>query len=275
MITFPNPKLNLGLAVLHKREDGYHDLESLFIPWHGLHDVLEIVPAAETSIRLYGLDLGEGGEGGDNLCVRAWALLHEAFGIPPVAIYLWKGIPAGAGLGGGSADAAFTLRMLSEMFGLGLSDELLASLAARLGSDCAFFVYNRPMVASGRGEVLVPYEIDVAKFRIEVVTPPVHVSTREAYAGVTPRYPVGAGYDGASAPASPSCPALTGHLPSLREALSRPVDEWREVLVNDFEPSVFAAHPELARIKADLYARGARYASLSGSGSAIFGLFDN
>ena len=251
MITFPNPKLNLGLHILRKRPDGYHDLESLFIPWHGLHDVLEIIPAAAPEMHLYGLSLGEGGDGGDNLCMRAWQLLHECYGIPPVAIHLWKGIPAGAGLGGGSADAAFTLRMLSEMFGLGLSDELLASLAARLGSDCAFFVYNRPMVASGRGEILVPYEIDVTKFRIEVVTPPVHVSTREAYAGVTPREP-----------------AI-----SLREALSRPLDEWREVLVNDFEPSVFAAHPELARIKADLYARGARYASLSGSGSAIFGLF--
>ena len=251
MIVHPHVKINLGLHVLRKRPDGYHDLESLFIPWHGLHDVLEIVPAAAPEMHLYGLSLGEGGDGGDNLCMRAWQLLHECYGIPPVAIHLWKGIPAGAGLGGGSADAAFTLRMLSEMFGLGLSDELLASLAARLGSDCAFFVYNRPMVASGRGEILVPYEIDVTKFRIEVVTPPVHVSTREAYAGVTPREP-----------------AI-----SLREALSRPLDEWREVLVNDFEPSVFAAHPELARIKADLYARGARYASLSGSGSAIFGLF--
>ena len=267
MITFPNPKLNLGLHILRKRPDGYHDLESLFIPWHGLHDVLEIVPAAAPEMHLYGLSLGEGGDGGDNLCMRAWQLLHECYGIPPVAIHLWKGIPAGAGLGGGSADAAFTLRMLSEMFGLGLGDGLLASLAARLGSDCAFFVYNRPMVASGRGEVLVPYEIDVTKFRIEVVTPPVHVSTREAYAGVTPREP--------SSPTPPSCPDPTGHLPSLREALARPLDEWREVLVNDFEPSVFAAHPELARIKADLYARGARYASLSGSGSAIFGLFQN
>lgn len=266
MITFPNPKLNLGLHILRKRDDGYHDLESLFIPWHGLHDVLEIVPAAAPEMHLYGLDLGEGGDGGDNLCMRAWQLLHECYGIPPVAIHLWKGIPAGAGLGGGSADAAFTLRMLSEMFGLGLSDETLASLAARLGSDCAFFIYNRPMVASGRGEVLVPYEIDVTDFRIEVVTPPVHVSTREAYAGVTPResrYSAGTPHAG-----SPELPGL-----SLRESLSRPIDEWPEVLVNDFEPSVFAAHPELARIKADLYARGARYASLSGSGSAIFALF--
>lgn len=266
MITFPNPKLNLGLHILRKRDDGYHDLESLFIPWHGLHDVLEIVPAAAPDMHLYGLDLGEGGDGGDNLCMRAWQLLHECYGIPPVAIHLWKGIPAGAGLGGGSADAAFTLRMLSEVFSLGLSDETLASLAARLGSDCAFFIYNRPMVASGRGEVLVPYEVDVTNFRIEVVTPPVHVSTREAYAGVTPRegrVPAGTPHAG-----SPVFPGL-----SLREALSRPVDEWRAVLVNDFEPSVFAAHPELARIKADLYARGARYASLSGSGSAIFALF--
>ena len=258
MITFPNPKLNLGLAILRKRTDGYHDLESLFIPWCGLHDVLEIVPAAEPEMHLYGLDLGEGGDGRDNLCMRAWALLNECYGIPPVAIHLWKGIPAGAGLGGGSADAAFTLRMLSEMFGLGLGDGLLASLAARLGSDCPFFIYNRPMIASGRGEILEPYEIDVTKFRIEVVTPGIHVSTREAYAGVTPRE------------------ALPGNgLSSLREALAMPVAEWRGVLVNDFEPSVFGAHPELARIKAELYAQGACYASLSGSGSAIFGLFQD
>ncbi|MBQ7640662.1 MAG: 4-(cytidine 5'-diphospho)-2-C-methyl-D-erythritol kinase [Bacteroidales bacterium] len=263
MITFPNPKLNLGLHILRKRPDGYHDLESLFIPWHGLHDVLEIVPAAAPEMHLYGMDLGEGGDGGDNLCMRAWQLLHECYGIPPVAIHIWKGIPAGAGLGGGSADAAFTLRMLSDMFGLGLSDELLCSLAARLGSDCAFFIYNRPMMASGRGEVLVPYEIDVTKFRIEVTNPGIHVSTREAYAGVTPRYPVEAGYDD----------ALPRSGISLREALSRPVSEWRDCLVNDFESSVFAAHPELARIKADFYARGACYASMSGSGSAVFGLF--
>ena len=269
MITFPNSKLNLGLHILRKRPDGYHDLESLFIPWHGLHDVLEIVPASEPEMHLYGIELVGSAE--DNLCMRAWQLLHECYGIPPVAIHLWKGIPAGAGLGGGSADAAFTLRMLSEMFGLGLSDEQLASLAARLGSDCAFFVYDRPMMASGRGEVLVPYTFDVTKYRIEVVTPPVHVSTREAYAGVTPRER----QSGTSANTPPAGfdPAIPG-LP-LREALSRPIDDWREVLVNDFEPSVFAAHPELARIKAGLYERGARYASLSGSGSAIFGLFDN
>ena len=254
MITFPNPKLNLGLAILHKREDGYHDLESLFIPWNGMHDVLEIVPAAKTSMHLYGIALDGAPE--ENLCVKAWALLREAFGIPPVAIHLWKGIPAGAGLGGGSADAAFTLRMLSEMFGLGLRDEQLASLAARLGSDCPFFIYNRPMLATGRGEVLVPYEIDVTKYRIEVTNPGIHVSTREAYAGVTPR------------------DRLSGSdLIPVREALARPFDEWKDCLLNDFEPSVFAAHPEIAAIKADFYARGARYASLSGSGSAVFGLF--
>lgn len=256
MITFPNPKLNLGLAVLHKREDGYHDLESLFIPWHGLHDVLEIVPAAAPEMHLYGLELGAGGDGGDNLCMRAWQLLHECYGIPPVAIHLWKGIPAGAGLGGGSADAAFTLRMLSDLFGLGLRDDLLASLAARLGSDCAFFIYNRPMMVSGRGEILVPYEIDVTKFRIEVTNPGIHVATREAYAGIIPRD---------RQPNSPLIP--------VREALEKPVSAWKDFLVNDFEPSVFAAHPEIAAIKADFYARGARYASLSGSGSAVFGLF--
>ena len=255
MITFPNPKLNLGLAILHKRGDGYHDLESLFIPWHGIHDILEIVPAPETSLQLFGIPLP--GKPSDNLCVKAWQLLNEVFGIPPVAIFLHKGIPAGAGLGGGSADAAFTLRMLSELFGLGLKDETLCSFAARLGSDCPFFVYNRPMFATGRGERLEAFDIDLSGLRIELFTPGIPISTREAYAGVTPR----------------DCRADGASLTDIRTALRQPIERWKENLLNDFEPSVFAAHPELAEAKAGLYRRGARYASLSGSGSALFGIF--
>lgn len=249
MITYPNPKLNLGLNVIRKREDGYHDLESLFVPYMGMKDILEIVPAKELGMHLYGIALD--GDPLDNLCIKAWKLLNEAYGIPPVEIHLCKNIPAGAGLGGGSADCAFTLRMLSDMFGLGLSDETLAGFAARLGSDCPFFVYNRPMIASGRGEILEPYDIDLSGYRIEVVKPDVHVSTKEAYAGIKPHKPeVG-----------------------LREALAAPVKKWKDILKNDFEVSVFTAHPEIAAAKAAMYERGAVYASMSGSGSAVFGIF--
>ena len=191
-----------------------------------------------------------------DLTVRAYELLRTDFSLPPVAISLVKGAPVGAGLGGGSADGAFALRMLSELFGLGLSDDALAAYAARLGSDCPFFIYNRPMIGEGRGEILTPFEIDLSAWDIRVEVPAgITVSTREAYSGVTPRE---------SRPDSPM---------SIREALCRPVEDWSWCLLNDFEPSVFAAHPALADLKASLYAAGAVYASMSGSGSAIFGLF--
>lgn len=252
MITFPNAKLNLGLDILRKRPDGYHDLESLFIPYDGLRDVLEIVPTTkmEMEMHLYGMPLE--GDPMDNLCVKAWKLLHERFDIPPVAIYLWKGIPSGAGLGGGSADASFTLAMLNEIFLLRLQTAEMAEMAATLGSDCPFFIYNRPMMASGRGEILKPYRnLDLSGYRIEVVKPDVFVSTREAYAGVRP------------------------HLPEtpLEEILSRPVGQWRSSLVNDFEESIFPAHPEIEAVKRQFYERGAVYAAMSGSGSAVFGIF--
>jgi len=250
MITFPNAKLNLGLNILRKREDGYHDLESLFIPFEGLRDVLEIVPSGEVEMHLYGIGL----EGNlmDNLCIKAWNLMHEMHGIPPVAIHLWKGIPSGAGLGGGSADAAFTLAMLNEMFQLRLQTAELAEMAASLGSDCPFFIYNRPMIASGRGEILKPFRgLDLSGYRFEVVKPDVFVSTREAYAGVHPHLP-----------ATP-----------LEKVLQSPVEQWKEGLVNDFEESIFPAHPEIAETKRAFYERGAVYAAMSGSGSAVFGMF--
>lgn len=250
MITFPNAKLNLGLNILRKRKDGYHDLESLFIPYEGLRDVLEIVPSQQLEMHLYGITLE--GNPMDNLCVKAWNLLHGRFDIPPVAIHLWKGIPSGAGLGGGSADASFTLAMLNEMFCLRLQVTELAEMAATLGSDCPFFIYNRPMIASGRGEILKPYRgLDLDGYRIEVVKPDVFVSTREAYAGVHP------------------------HLPSvpLERVLNLPVGQWHSSLVNDFEESIFPAHPEIAEAKRRFYDRGAVYSAMSGSGSAVFGIF--
>lgn len=249
MITYPNPKINIGLNILRKRDDGYHDIDTLMVPYDGMHDVLEIVPADELQMTLYGIEVD--GDPMDNLCVRAWRLLVAECGIPPVAIYLHKGIPSGAGLGGGSADASFTLLMLNEIFSLGLPQERLEQMAATLGSDCPFFICNRAMLCRGRGELMTPCEPDLSPYRIELTIPPVHVSTREAYAGVRPSLP---------------------EIP-LEEALARPLAEWRDTVRNDFESSVFAAHPEIAAAKEEMYSRGAVYASMSGSGSSVFGIF--
>ena len=249
MIAFPNAKINLGLNVLRRREDGYHDISTVFVPYKGLSDVLEVVFADEPGMFEYGLVTGCEPE--KNLCFKAWRLMAEKYGVGPVGIHLYKNIPTGSGLGGGSSDAAFTLRLLNDLFELGLSDETLAADAATLGSDCAFFIYNRPMIASGRGEILQDCKVPLQGYRIEVVVPPVHVSTAEAYRGVTP-----------AIPATP-----------LEDIVKMPVEQWRGRLVNDFEASILPAHPEIAAAKDAFYARGAAYASMSGSGSSVFALF--
>lgn len=282
MITQPHVKINLGLSVLRKRPDGYHDLETLFVPYHGLSDTLEIIAGedwSETSASLFARYSPDetvqaiapdgalmvtiarrGGVDWDplkDLTARAYFLLRdEGFKLPPMKIFLEKTSPVGAGLGGGSSDAAFALRMISELAGLGLPDAELAGFAARLGSDCAFFVYDRPMLGEGRGEILTPYDLDISAYDLRVVVPEgISVSTAEAYRGIRPRL----------LPAPEAC--------SLQEALARPVEQWRDCLVNDFETTVFAAHPALATFKQRLYDEGAVYASMSGSGSALFGLF--
>lgn len=248
MISYPNVKLNLGLNVLRKRPDGYHDLETLFVPFPGITDVLEIRLASEDSISV---------EGGNwdphtDLCWKALGMLREDHDFPAVSILLTKRAPVGAGLGSGSSDCVFTMKMIDEMFSLGLSDDDFLGYASRLGSDCPFFVYNRPMIGEGRGEVLSPFDLDLSPYDIRVEVPAgVAVSTREAYAGIVPALPA---------------------LP-LREALSRSVGQWKDVLVNDFEKSVFAAHPEIAVLKDRFYDEGAVYAAMSGSGSAVFALF--
>ena len=276
MIAYPNVKLNLGLHVVRRREDGYHDLETLFVPYPGLHDTLEIITGddfSRTSARLqetYGAEqLAQGitpdgklmvtiarKEGVDwdplkDLTVKAYGILAEQYKLPPMKIYLEKTSPVGAGLGGGSADAAFALRMIAEIAGLELSDRELAGFAARLGSDCAFFVYNRPMLGTGRGEILEPFDIDLSGYRLDVIVPEgISVSTADAYRGIVPKVP---------------------DLP-LREVLAHPVTEWKGLLVNDFEKTVFEKHPRLAEIKQSLYDDGAVYAAMSGSGSALFSL---
>lgn len=258
MTVHPNAKFNIGLNVIGKRPDGYHNLESLFVPCSSLADELEIVEAPKFGVEIFrGGRLMDGSAEGDwdpmkDLTVKAYKLLKKEFDLPPVHIRLEKRIPVGAGLGGGSSDAAFALSMLSEMFDLYLPDTMLEIYAAELGSDCPFFIYNEAMFVTGRGEILEPFDLPVLDdYRMEVVFPDVSVSTREAYAGIVPS------------------PAAV----PLREALSRPLSQWKECVFNDFEKTVFAAHPALAEVKRSLYDRGAVYASMSGSGSAIFGIF--
>jgi 4-diphosphocytidyl-2-C-methyl-D-erythritol kinase len=253
MKTTPNCKINLGLHVVGKRPDGYHDLQTIFVPVHSFCDelVIEPTPDSRTTMHQDGITLDNAPD--DNLCIRAYHLLHDEFGIPPVTIRLTKHIPFGAGLGGGSSDAAFTLKMLNEMFALGLSTSDLEQRAARLGADCAFFIQNRPAYATGIGDKLDPLDLDLTSYRIVVEIPPAeHVSTREAYAGLH---------------------IQGGIRPDLRQAVCQPVAVWRNLIVNDFEDSVFPAHPAIAALKDDMYRRGALYASMTGSGAAVFGLF--
>lgn len=255
MISYPNVKVNLGLSVLRKREDGFHELETVFLPYNEISDILEINPADEFGIEIFRAE-GVDWDPMQDLTAKAYRLLKEAYDIPPMKIRLTKRSPVGAGLGGGSSDAAFALRMISELAGLGLDDATLASFAARLGSDCAFFVYNTPMLGKGRGEILSPIDVDLGGHQLKVVVPEgISVSTKEAYGGIVPRERSG---------------FVQNPLPEL---LSRPVEEWKDLVVNDFEATVFAAHPELASIKQSLYDAGAVYASMSGSGSALFGIW--
>ena len=277
MIVRPFVKVNLGLSVLRKRPDGYHDIETLFVPYEGISDSLEIITGddwSRTSASIFErYDPSEiaqgispdgalmitiarrGGVDWDplkDLTAKAWSLLSEEFKLPPVKIFLEKLSPVGAGLGGGSSDGAFALKVISELCGLQLGQEELAERASRLGSDCAFFVYGRPMIGEGRGEILTPFELGLSGYELRVVVPEgISVSTAEAYCGIRP--------------AIPAC--------DLRETLRLPVEQWRGRLANDFEATVFAVHPELAALKQELYDSGAAYASMSGSGSALFAIF--
>lgn len=242
MLVFPNAKINFGLNVVRKREDGYHDIETLFLPVMSLCDILELRHSDTFEVMVLNTPMK------DSLCSAAYTLLHEKFDLPPVRINLYKNIPVGAGLGGGSSDAAFTLMALDSLFGLHLSKEELCGYAAELGSDCPFFIFNRPMLASGRGEILTPYDFPLDKYEIKIYPQNVYVSTKEAYAGITPKEP-------------------SMH---IEQALKLPFGSWKDNVVNDFEKSVFARHPSLAKAKQKLYDKGALYAAMSGSGSALF-----
>ena len=251
MIDFPNAKINLGLDVIAKRNDGYHEIESVLFPI-SLADALEIIPAKNGQSGFASSGLKIPSDGKSNLCQRAFDLLKEEFKLPEVYIHLHKVIPAGSGLGGGSSDAAFTLKMANKIFSLNLDSEKMMQLAAKIGSDCPFFIENKPMLASGRGEILKPAPLSLKGMSLLLVKPNVHVSTAEAYAGIKPRQP---------------------NMP-ISQIISLPIEHWKHKLKNHFEESVFASHPILAQIKKQLYTSGALYAAMSGSGSAIFGIFD-
>ena len=251
----PNAKVNLGLHITGRRADGYHLLETAFWPVAELHDTLtltELPSAAEPELSLEGMTLA--GPSADNLVLRAWRALRALRpSLPPVHIRLEKRIPAGAGLGGGSSDAAHTLVGLNRLFDLGLTEAQLQALALPLGADVPFFIANRPMQATGVGEVLTPLALELSAYRLELVTPAVHSDTAAAYRHLRPEHWSGA--------------------VGLEALLRQPVGAWRASVRNDFEPSVFERFPVLGQLKAELYARGAVYASLSGSGSALYGLF--
>ncbi|MDR1454974.1 MAG: 4-(cytidine 5'-diphospho)-2-C-methyl-D-erythritol kinase, partial [Tannerella sp.] len=249
MLCFPNAKINIGLHVLRRRDDGFHEIETVFYPVP-LRDALEAVPAAQFTFHASGLPLNVATE--DNLVWKALKLLEQRHAIPPLEICLRKCIPDGAGLGGGSADAAFMLKLLNDCAALRLSDTELETLAAMLGADCPFFIRNRPLLASGTGNVFEPVDLSLKGYTLRIVKPDIAVSTGEAYARITPAIP----------------PV------SLKEAVSQPVSEWKRTLTNDFEADACRRHPAIGRIRERMYAGGAVYAAMSGSGSAVYGLFD-
>lgn len=249
MVVFPNAKINLGLNILKKRSDGYHELETCFypVPWK---EALEIIPSSKTEVTISGIEIPEDG---DNIILKAYHLLQSFYELPNVKIHLHKAIPIGAGLGGGSADASFTLFLLNHLFSLELSDDQLISFASQLGADCAFFIKNKPMLASGIGEILTEATIALTGKYILLIYPNVHISTKEAYSNITPQ--------------SPNL--------RIKDIFNEfePTD-WKEYLKNDFEKSLFAKYPILNQLKTELYNSGAFYASMSGSGSCMYGLFD-
>jgi 4-diphosphocytidyl-2-C-methyl-D-erythritol kinase len=249
MLSFPHAKINIGLYITEKRTDGFHNLESCFYPI-GWSDVLEIIPSTSTSLSISGLTVD--GNLQDNLCIKAYELLKKDFWLPPVAIYLHKVIPMGAGLGGGSADAAFTIKNLNQLFSLGLTSTQMQRYASQLGSDCAFFVEGKPTFCYEKGDKFKPINLSLRGKYLVLIYPDVHISTKEAYSQVAPQKTM---FD-------------------LREFLEKtPIEMWKETLRNDFERSLFPKYPQLDEIKSTLYQQGALYASMSGSGSAIYGIF--
>ena len=251
MILYANCKINLGLNVLRRREDGFHDLETVMVPVPALYDVVEVDGVDGCSVfEQDGLLVDCNAD--DNLCMKALHLMQKMYGVGSAYIRLDKRVPFGAGLGGGSSDATAVILALNELYNLGLSEEKLIETAAMIGSDTAFFVRNTPQLCTGRGEKMTPIELPLQGKYLAIAKPKEGVSTKEAYSGVKPAIPE----------------------MKLSEALSRPIEEWKSCVKNDFEPHIFVAHPAIAEVKEAMYRAGAIYASMSGSGSAVFGIFD-
>ncbi len=248
MINFPNAKINIGLNIVNRRSDGYHNLETVFYPVR-IKDALEVIEADELKFTSSGLAIP--GNADENLCLKAYHLISKDAAIPPVHIHLHKHIPIGAGLGGGSADAAFFIKLMNDKFDLKFSIEQMENYARQLGADCAFFIRNRPAFASGKGDVFKPLDLDLSSYYLVLVMPPVQVSTLYAYSEVKPQAPK----------------------QSLEELIKLPVEDWKHVIKNDFESFVFKSHSSISRIKVALYDSDALYSSMSGSGSSVYGIF--
>lgn len=252
MICFPNAKINLGLNIVSKRADGYHNIETIFYPID-LKDALEVLPSEGSApYRLFSSGIDVGANSDNNLVIKAFNLMREERLIPNIDIHLLKKIPSGAGLGGGSADGAFMLNLLNQTFSLGFSHNQLHQFAVRLGADCAFFLKNKPAFATGIGDKLESIELSLQQYYIVLIKPNIFVSTKDAYSQIVPKQPQ----------------------LSLKEIVQMPIAEWRNYMHNDFETSVFEQHPTIAQIKQTLYHQGALYASMSGSGTSVYGFFD-
>ena len=248
MIVYPNAKINIGLNVLAKRSDGYHELSSVFYPVKDLCDILEIFPSTKFSFSSSGIEIpGEG-----NICIKAFEMLKQDFGISNVKIHLYKRIPIGAGLGGGSADGAFMLKAMNLLFDLKLSTSQLEKYALQLGADCPFFIDNTSKLVEGIGEKMINIDLDLSTYELKFIFPELHISTADAYGGVIPKQ------------------AET----NLLDLISKPIENWKTTVKNDFEISAFAKYTQLAEMKENLYADGAIYASMTGSGSVLYGLFN-
>ena len=251
MLCFPNAKINLGLNVVSKRPDGYHNIETVFVPID-LCDALEIVPTDDKKVTFTPFGTDVGGDAENNLVVKAYRLLDKYYDLPGAELFLHKQIPFGAGLGGGSSDAAFALKMLNELFKLGCSETRLEEIASELGADCAFFVRNKPVFASGTGNRFESIVFSLTDYFLVLVKPDIFVSTPKAYAMIKPSLPK----------------------KSLKDIIQQPIESWKNEMINDFETPVFSEYPSIKEIKNKLYETGAVYASMSGSGSSVFGIFD-
>ncbi|SVD09135.1 uncharacterized protein METZ01_LOCUS361989 [marine metagenome] len=247
MILFPNAKINIGLNILAKRADGFHDISSIFYPLENCCDVLEITEQQYFSFVKSGIDIPDG----KNLCELAYYLIKKEFNVPNVAIHLHKQIPIGSGLGGGSADGAFTLLGLNKLFDLGITNKQLKKYALQLGADCPFFIDNQPILTEGIGDILRPINLDLNNYRIKIINPGIHISTIETYKKILPKK----------------------RNKSLMKLVKLPIEKWKQKIKNDFENIIFKKYPELRKLKESLYNNGAIYASMTGSGSTIFGIF--